>query len=125
MENDLFILTLRIEQACGSFCKAADAEDLKEELEEAAAHFANLYRDAKPRTREGRKAGFIQQHLAKYKGRLQDRIRELNRIEAEQAEHQAFVQRNAAGDYASREVLRQRDWSQPLNYGTPAYAKDA
>jgi hypothetical protein len=123
MEVDLFLLTARIEQACGSYCKAADCEDLKEELEEAEAYYADLYRDAKPRTREGRKAHFIAGHLARLKGRLQDRIRELNRIESEQAEHQAFVQRNAARDHASREVLRQRDWSHPLNYGKPAYAK--
>jgi hypothetical protein len=67
----------------------------------------------------------VVEHLARYKGRLQDRIRELNRIEEGQAEHAAFLERRAKADYAMREEGRRRDWSQPQSYGKPSYARDA
>jgi len=125
MENDLFILTLRIEQACTSHCKAADCEDLLEEVEEAEVHYTAQSRSAEPHTRAWRRAYFIREHLAKYKARLKDRLRELNRIEAEQAEHEAFLARRAKRDYEMREELRQRDWSRPRDHGDPGYARDA
>jgi hypothetical protein len=99
MEVDLFILTARIEQAWASHCKAADVQDLLEEVEDAENYYTDQHRGAQPHTRAWRRACFVREHLAKYKARLEDRLRELSKIETEQAEHQAFLDRRAKADY--------------------------
>jgi hypothetical protein len=125
MEDNLFILTMRIEQACGSHCKATEVEDLIEEVAEAEATYMDQHRNAEFQTREWRRAYFVREHLAKYKARLKDRLRELEQIEKQRAEHQAFQDSRAEADYAMRQEISRRDWSKPLNHGAPAYPKEA
>jgi hypothetical protein len=68
MEDNLFILTMRCEQACTSHCKAAEVEDLIEEVAEAEAFYQDEGRKAAPHTRAWRRAYICREHLGQTQG---------------------------------------------------------
>jgi hypothetical protein len=121
MEVDLFLLDKRIEAAClynaGSRPRAIDVEDLIAEVDEVSASFATAAREAPRHSRAARRAACVVEYLAKHKEALQTRLRELERMEAED---------KARNDYIARVAQREREIARmPVDRGKPAYARGA